>query len=209
MGSVLEAVSRARCKAKWLEIVCDLMRPAKQAQFTTFTYHSVLRPLWRPAWYELIRDVWRGNVGVDAAWTTVLADGTIQGAMPTDPTGRVPVLDTWVWSDIERRMFFIVAMDEATMTSGQIDDAAGETRYVDPPVDAVEDAVVTPGLIRPLHRIDYIGGDVPGLSAATLTRIADRTQIVHPRLDLPLDSVVLRDSPAPPAGQPLPIGGGR
>jgi len=175
VGSVVVALSDRIIRRKWIEIAADLVSPAKRDRFRHIPGWDALTKAWTPE----VREAWlalrRGELGAaDDAWfwANHIVPTGIEKDLPLAPESAVRVCDTWLWSDHERRTFFIVANTDATD-----DEIEAMSWHEERERDGRK-------VVSPAARIDYLT-DI-GLSADTLDKIADPDQVVHPRFDKPV-----------------------
>ena len=124
-GSVLVGMTNERIRRKWVEILGDLFAPYKREQYTKFPYYNQIVPMWNNAWKQAADEMFRRNITADEAWNIITQSGDIFGNLPLAPgASSTHVTDTWVWSQHERRIFYIVKADqaaaEASLAEGEI-----------------------------------------------------------------------------------------
>jgi len=203
VGSTIVCCSDSLIRRKWLEICCDLVSPTKRENFRNI-------PGWRylcDAWTPQLREAWLahdrpteqhklGRLLMDTAypltvWKDIIEPIGVLSDLPLAPDSDVKVHDTWLWSEYERRAYFIVTnedADDATVQSWQgTEERDADTGAVLPELDPEE---IRDSQINVAHvwrkQIRY-ATDI-GLSGDTLDDIANIDRVVHPRFDKPVAS---------------------
>ena len=207
VGSVIVAITRQRLRRKWLEIVCDLMRPDKRENYRNIPGYNRLCEAWSQElwdeWFELNRPTKEYPLGpllqdescAQKMWNERVVPLGLPSDLPFAPEADLRVCDTWLWSERERRNYFIVVNEDASD-----DEVKTWADHVEWDVDAdaewqtdTEGKPTNPGhrlLIRPRMCVRY-QTDL-GLSDKTRARIADKNQVVHPRFDKPVAAAYFR-----------------
>lgn len=195
VGSAIACCSDHTIRRKWLEICCDLVSPQKRENYRGIPGWQRLCDAWTPqlraAWLAADRPTrdWplsqllQDHTHSQRVWDSLIVPIGVDRDLPLAPESDVPVHQTWLWSDIERKRYYIVVNTDAD--SPTVDNwngheqsdgdtglvlprlAEGETR--DPRIKVV---------ISPRMMVDY-KHDL-GLSAAKLAKIADKAQVNHP-----------------------------
>lgn len=104
-GSIVIAVTSDVIRRKWVEICGDLLRPAKRHDFTGVQQYGAITESWRTSWYNAWKDMESGRVSPGTAWQAIVNDGLPD--LGNDPHNQVPLVDTWGWSDWERKHFYL------------------------------------------------------------------------------------------------------
>ncbi|MBE3120404.1 MAG: hypothetical protein IMZ50_16825 [Candidatus Atribacteria bacterium] len=201
IGSAMIAQSDHTICRKWLEICCDLVSPKKRETYRNIPGWTRLCEAWTPelreAWLEADRPtpIWKlSRLLEDHTFSAMLWDSLIvpigvTADLPLAPESDMPVHRTWLWSEGERKRYFIVVNTDADSPTvdnwnghDQYDGATGlvlpqlaEGEVRDPKIKVV---------ISPRRQCKY-RTDI-GLSAATLLDIANMEKIKNPRFDKPV-----------------------
>ena len=183
VGSVIIAISRSMMRRKWCEIVCDLMRPDKRERFRGVPGYERLcqawsRELWE-AWFEFSRpspDWPMGRMLMDQGapaefWNRNIVPLGIVNDLPQAPEADMSVADTWLWSEKERKRYFIVVS------------AAGQE--VEDWQNHEEVTHISLGrILHPRKMLDYPRAS--WLSADSVAKIQDAGQVCHPKFHRPV-----------------------
>ena len=222
VGSVVVAMSAARIRRKWLEILCDLMAPSKRDSYVTLPGFNTMKEMWSHEllgkWVEFYRDQRnKFNEVADAKfWTEVIEPIGLLPDLPKDPLGLRPVYETWLWSDHERKTLFIITNDDASTATVEswngrdaLDEDGDAMSYHEEQVlryhiemsdgsPAIASAMV-PEMVadKALYailpkRMVKYETDIPDLSEGSKGDIADPDVIVHPRFDKPVLSTLVK-----------------
>ena len=174
-GSLLIGIPAARIQRKWVEICGDLMSPAKRGMFTKVRNYGILTAAWQQKWYDTFWAMSRGEMTRQAAWAVIAASG-IDGDLGNDTMGDVLLTSTWMWSEWEKKHFFITRLDsEDHSLLNQIDYTKTEKAF-----------------FGGQWYIDYVT-DI-GLSSGSIDDIDDVSVTVEPRYNYTVDVSKLRDS---------------
>lgn len=206
-GSVVVPVSDARIRRKWIEILCDYPSKAKRATYAgRIPGFDKVCAAWDTRllgeWIEFYRSHRAPfSEGADAEfWTQFIEPLGVLPDLPLDPTGLRPVWQTWLWSDEERRRFFIVT---ATASTNSVESMYGFITLAEdgtepkPTFDAkgVQNGWDKAGVVTtPKRRLDY-EKDIAGLKPETILEINDPSVVVHPRFDKPVDVAKVQPIP--------------
>lgn len=208
-GSVIVAISNWQMRRKWLEICCELVstdiikKGPNAGKMKRDLYQNI--PGWQAlcdAWEPQMQATWldwgkptaeyphgrllQDRTAAQELWDSLIVPTGVVSALPTAPEATVKVCDTWLWSEQERKDFYItVNTDEDDAT------AEGWGRQKErllfklalpsiPYVLEVEDPLPadTYRVLAPAKVIDY--ETTLGLDAGMLADIADPEKIVHP-----------------------------
>jgi len=231
VGSTIVCCSGSLIRRKWLEICCDLVSPKKRDNFRNIPGWKRLCDAWTPelreVWFEHDRSTEQYKIGrllmdksyPQVVWKDLIEPIGVLKDLPYAPEADVKVHDTWLWSEEERKRYFIVVNTDAnseTVESWQgsenRDADTGETLpdlsqelFADKPSKGFYESVINEKVVywREVYdpainlavvwkkQIKYKTELV--LSEGTLTDIADTGKILHPRFDMPvLESKVIR-----------------
>jgi hypothetical protein len=190
VGAVLLARSAEVVRRKWAEIICVLCSPVRRTahgptyaeKFADFPHTGVLSRLWKPEWFDAY---WRHerrpeDLPLDDLWRLVTGDGRVLDALPQEPLGTCHITEAWPWSDLERKQYFLCALDESGLS-------AVERETIDARGPYQVGGVTHSG---PLNRIDW-KTDL-GFAAKDVLDILDPAKIVHPKLDRPLSPTLIK-----------------
>ena len=195
IGSAMVCQSDHTIRRKWLEICCDLVSPTKRDNYRNIPGWQRLCEAWTPqlreAWLEADRPTedWplsqllQDHTFSDRVWDNLIVPIGVERDLPLAPESDVPVHRTWLWSEGERKRYFIVVNTDADSPTvdnwnghDQCDGATGlvlpqlaEGQVRDPQIKVV---------ISPRKVVAY-NTDL-ALSGAKLAKIADPTVVVHP-----------------------------
>ena len=186
-GAAIICLSDSAIRRKWLEIACDLVSPAKRASYTTITGYARLCDAWSPvlreAWLEAGRptaEYPHGRLMEDPGLAQVLWDMYvkplgIEKDLPLAPESDVRVSGTGLWSDHERKTYYIVTntdANDATVTGWQGHDEITDDKL---------------GLVIISRKVvDY--ETAIGLDGAKIADIANPSKVVHPDFTAPIAS---------------------
>ena len=170
-GGVAAAVTDQKIQNKWIETICDLMSPAKRDNYSTLPYYDLMTA----AWTEKLRQDWidwqRSKIPVitNVFWDTVIKPLGLVSQFGNAPESTKPLYETWLWSEHERKQFFIIhSPDEAAIKAAT----------------AHEDITYKDDLYKCQKIFDY-EKDIT-FSKETVAKINDPTQVVNPRFDKPV-----------------------
>lgn len=108
-GAVVVGITSQKIRAKWVELVADLIRPERRGGAYDFgPMTTSLQKAWSSDWYDAFRSMERGDITPDQAWAAM------SGKLPElgkDPRGEVPITDTWLWGAGERKLFYLCKVD--------------------------------------------------------------------------------------------------
>ena len=192
LGAVLVGKTDRQIKAKWIEILGYMVDSSTRGKIgPQFPYTATSESLWiqayRDVWETLKDTIERGkpspaewDAAVDTAWTNLLRDGRVEGAMPLDPRGDVDVITTWVWSNHERSIFLPIKLDEPLMSRGDTEEILAREPYIDPDDDRE--------VHGPNWMIDW-ENDL-GMSEQTLQEVRDPAFVFHPRLNIRVNPAI-------------------
>jgi len=175
VGSVIVAISQVQMRRKWCEIACDLMRPEKREMFRGVPGYDRLcqawsKELWQ-AWFAADREL-RLDPGAPAEfWNRHIVPLGVVDDLPLAPESDTRVSDTWLWSEKERRRYFVVVS------------AAGQEVEEWQAHEEVQHAKLG-RVLQPSRMLDYL--HVPWLSGESLAKIQDANQVCHPKFHLPV-----------------------
>ena len=184
-GSAMICLSDSAIRRKWLEIVCDLVSPAKRAHYATITGYARLCEAWSPAlreaWLEAGRPtaqyphgrLMQDDTFPQALWDTLVKPLGIEKDLPLAPESDVRTCDAWGWSDHERKTYYIVTNTDANDAT-----VTGWNGH-----DEITDAKL--GLVLISRKVvDY--ETALALDGAKLADIADPAKIVQPDFAAPV-----------------------
>ena len=160
-GAVCVAITSEHIRAKWVEIVADLIRPERRGGAYRFNFAAAVQAVWKPEWYQTFRAMENGEITPDAAWATV---SKVLPDLGKDPRGEVPRSDAWPWHQQERRQFYICKID--------LEDADIAQQG-----DYTLDGKACKGY---LYKVDYASN--LGLGIADVQDIEDEDVLIHPKL---------------------------
>ena len=204
VGSTIVCLSDSMIRRKWLEICCDLVAPYKRKDYTTLPGYTELVAAWTPelrkAWLEADRPTEQYKLGqllMDKTYPQKLWDELIKPIgvdtnLPLAPESNVKVHDTWLWSERERKSYFIVvntdAADEEVQGWQGSEERDADTGEVLPELaeGEVRDAKISLAIVWK-KQIKY-ATDI-GLSGGTLDKIANHELVVNPKFDAPVSKV--------------------
>ena len=195
IGSAIVCCSDHAIRRKWLEICCDLVSPAKRDNYRNIPGWQRLCDAWTPqlreAWLAADRPTrdWplsrllQDHTYSATVWDSLIAPIGVAKDLPLAPESDVPVHRTWLWSEGERKRYFIVVnTDTASPTvenwnGHDMRDRA--TGAVLPPLadGEVRDPKIAL-VITPRKMVKY-QTDL-ALVSAKLTKIADPSVTVQP-----------------------------
>jgi len=184
-GAVIEAITDERRRRKWIEIICDLSSPRKRDHYRRIPGWKRICEAWSPqlrtAWMDLERGKHRLAGWSDAEfWAHHIEPLGLLADLPQAPGTDRRVYETWLWSQHERKVFFIVVNDDEPDVEiwrrKRMTGAAEEGNMV----------------IRP-GRVLNFRTDI-GLSLDTVAKILDPARLVHPRFDKPVGRDTFKDA---------------
>lgn len=182
VGSVIEVIDSLRLRYKWIEIVCDLARPEKRKMYTAIPGYQYLcdhwsKELWDAWWQADRQNAFSDQDFANGFWEENI-DAQLIGLLGKDPRGEVNLTDTWLWSEYERKNWFIVVNnDEEDATKVRAWKGRQETWDNEKLI------------IHPKTRIDYETN--LSLSAESLSSINDKNIVVHPKFSSPVAKSVV------------------
>lgn len=205
-GGVVSAISDRTKRNKWMDILCVLPdpRPRRTRGGATLPSHrevyetattpiqDSLGAIWTLAkehWTPALRSAWNDwqktpkgseHDGKRAGLIQTIEGGGIRSAMGREPLGQVDLLDTWLWSEWERRNTYIVVSEAIPEAMG---DEMGR------PAVEIENG-------RNIYRVSsYVDWETDlGLSSDLLARIRDNQETVHPDFSAPLALAKFRNT---------------
>ena len=190
VGSAIVCQSDHTICRKWLEICCDLVSPKKRENYRGIPGWKRLCDAWIPemreAWLEYDRpvDKWplgrllQDHVFCDLFWSEMIESTGVVGDLPLAPESDMTISKTWLWSEIERKRFFIVA------------NADSESPVVDNWNGADERAGDKGLVLCPKRMVNY--ETEIGLDGAKLDKIAQLDTIVHPDFATPVAVALIK-----------------
>jgi len=185
VGSVIISINQHQMRRKWLEIVCDLVSPKKRDNYKNISGWQYLCDHWTPQlreeWIQLQKPnkeyphgALLQNIATAQSMWDQRVDAQLISLVGKEPIGVKDKTDTWLWSDDERKIYFITVNEDEEDLS-KVQGWQGFNNITD-----------SGNLyIMPRTQIKY-QTDIPELSAETLIDIADRDKILHPRFDKPI-----------------------
>lgn len=207
VGSTIVCCSDHMIRRKWLEIVCDLVAPYKRKGYTALPGYDSLVAAWTPqlreAWLEYDRPtkqyklsrLLQDDAFPQFVWGEIIEPIGLLEDLPYAPEANVKVYDTWLWSELERKNYFVIVNEDADRQTVQAwqgtEERDADTGEVLPELGpdevygpTINLAVVWKGQVK--YETDL------GLSGDTLANIADKDKIVHPRFDKPVAKVKVK-----------------
>lgn len=204
VGSTIVCCSDSLIRRKWLEICCDLVSPKKRDNFRNIPGWQRLCDAWtsqlREAWFHYDRSTEEHKIGrllmdksyPQIVWGELIEPIGVLKDLPFAPDADVKVHDTWLWSEQERKRYFIIVNEDASndeveswqgveerdADTGEVLPALAEEEVRDPSINL---AVVWKKQIKYKTEI--------GLTSSTLADIADPGKIMHPRFDKPVSKI--------------------
>lgn len=201
VGSTIVCCSDSIIRRKWLEICCDLVSPKKRDNFRGIPGWRELCEAWtqdlRAAWIEYDRPTIAYPLGQllmdksypQVVWHEIIEPLGMLADLPFAPESDVRVHDTWLWSDDERKRYYIVintdadsetieswqGVEERDADTGEVLPELGEGEIRDPQIKI---AIVWAKQIRYLTDL--------GLTGGTLGDIANTDKVLHPKFDSPV-----------------------
>lgn len=207
-GRILFAATDAVKRDKWAEILCDLAdpRPRRRADgkfdpSKRDLYEAARNPIQQSlgARWALVKEQWtpqaRGRwweceripnghqekpIAKAHLWGEIERSG-IRSGLGRDPTGVVDLLDTWLWSEMERKIHLVAT--NADMTDSEALESATVT------VRRSAEGQQRSALHHP-SRILRWDSDL-GYTRTELSAIRNKKKIVHPRFDRPFQKALL------------------
>ena len=188
-GGVVSAFSDRWIRAKWIEIICDLLAPYKRQRFAHLPWAAPLAQSWTPQLRDAWRDWERGRWLLDgetqdardaAFWTQWIEPRTPLDKMPKEPSGVRPIYEAVLWGskDLMTTFAIVVEAPSDAVESMNGEEPRNEITGLVVPIDAPRAVIV------PRRWCDY--PSVLGLSQETLDLIADPSVRVMPRYDEPV-----------------------
>ena len=208
VGSTIICCTDLHIRRKWLEICCDLVAPYKRNKYKSLPGWDRLCEAWTPklreAWLEFDRPTEKNKLSplledeafLNSVWQTMIEPTGVLADLPFAPDSDRKVCDTWLWSEFERKNYFIVHNANAnheTIQSWQgVDERNAETGILLTvgdlaaiklakdlgAVSSIKLAYIWKKQIN--YKIDL------GLSGGTLDDIANPDKTLHPRFDKPV-----------------------
>ncbi len=230
-GATIVCCSDSQIRGKWLGILCDLVSPKKRKDYGGLPGFQRLCDAWTPqlreAWLAYDRPTKAHPLGrllqdrsyPQVVWAELIEPIGVLPDLPLAPGSDVPIYNTWLWSDRERKDYFLVVNSDAdseTVEGWQgVDHRDADTGEVLPglsselfttkpaagfyePIEIkgvqywreVYDPVINLAIVWK-KQIRY-ETDL-GLSGGTLADIANPDKVLNPRFDKPVVPVkVLR-----------------
>lgn len=195
VGSAMICCSDHTIRRKWLEICCDLVSPKKRENYKNIPGWKRLCDAWTPelreAWLEYDRPTkdWKlsrllqDHTFSATVWDDLIVPLGVEKDLPLAPESDVPVHRTWLWSEGERKRYFIIANTDADSPTvdnwNGSEERNGVTGAVLPPLadGEVRDSKISM-VIMPRKVVAYKTG--LGISGETLAKIAAPGVAVHP-----------------------------
>lgn len=208
-GRILFAATEAVKRDKWAEILCNLAdpRPRKRAdgkfdpskrelyeaartpiQQSLGARWGLIKEQWTPQahgrWFEAER-IPEGHqekaIAKAFLWSEIEKSG-IRSALGRDPTGVVDLLETWLWSEMERKIHLVATNADMTETEA----VASAAVIVERSGSGRERRVshYPSRIIRWDTDLDF--------TRTEKSNIRNKKKIVHPRFDRPFQKTVLR-----------------
>ena len=203
VGSAMICQSDHTICRKWIEICCDLVSPKKRNTYQNIPGWSRLCDAWTPAlreaWLEADRPTnqWKlsrllqDHTYSTQLWNELIVPIGVDKDLPLAPESDVKIHHTWLWSEIERKKYFIVINTDAD--SPTIDNWNGHEERDADTGDVLplltEGQVRDPGIsfaIMPKKQCKY-EIDI-GLTGSDLDKISNPEIIVHPKFEAPVIS---------------------
>jgi len=187
VGSTIVCCDDHMIRRKWLEICCDLVAPYKRKDYTTLPGFDKLVEAWTPelreAWLEFDRPTEQYKLGQllmddafpQSVWQTMIEPIGVLKDLPFAPESDKKVHDTWLWSEGERKNYYLVYNDDANRQEVQSWQGTEERETSDPKIKL---AHVWAKQVE--YKLDI------GLSLGTLADIADPEKVKNPRHDKPV-----------------------
>ncbi len=108
-GSIIVAIPQHNIRRKWVEICGRLLSPENRDNFKNIIIYRQITGAWKKSWEDASIAMFRKEITADQAWDAIVSDNFPN--LGTDPRGDVPLTDTWLWSDWERRNFYLGKVD--------------------------------------------------------------------------------------------------
>ena len=192
-GGLQSVWTDTRIRAKWVEVVCDLLSPQKRDQFTPgliancgFTTDQIAALV--SVWTNEKRNQWLGiakqkdkkekKKQLDDLWADIVPEQIIAD-VGTDSTGTVNKTDAVIWSDADKMDYLIVCNDDV----GNPEDLIG---YEDSEVDGT-------AIKKQRYKINW-ETDI-GLTETEKGNVRNPAIIVQPIYDRPVafENIVYND----------------
>lgn len=197
VGTVVAGVSAQRKREKWAEIVCDLASPKKRDRFNPrFLSNAVMSE----TQWKVITDIWTEKLQRDyfeadglgiqdpnriIAFTQLWNDFIVSpnsgwvDAIGKDERGVVDKVDTWLWSKLERKNFFVVVNSD--LSSFELE-------------EKLRPAETTEKDVRTIKRSRLDWESKIALSADSIAKIKDVSERVDPHFDKPVLKSLIEDA---------------
>jgi len=181
IGSVVSVINYRRMRLKWIEIICDLARPEKRASYEGFPGWTYICQHWSRDKWEAWREEDVGKTlikNMDTFWKTYCEESLIS-ALGKDPRGQKNLTDTWLWSEHERKIFFIV-VNEDEVDEVKVDNWQG----------VAEQFQNGDLFITKKTRVKF-QTDIPSISDKTQDDIMNPDIVIHPKFDSPISKTLV------------------
>jgi len=204
VGSAMVCCSDHCICRKWLEICCDLVSPVKRTNYQNIPGWKFLCDAWTPelrlAWLEADRPskdfklsrLLEDHTFSASLWDSLIAPIGVVSDLPLAPESDMPVHKTWLWSEGERKNYFIIVNTDAD--SPTVENWNGHEEY-----DAATGLVLprlADGQVRdPKIKVVISPRKVVAyktelaLTGAKLAKIDDKTQVVNPDYTLAVAAI--------------------
>ncbi len=225
VGSTIVCCSDSLIRRKWLEICCDLVSPKKRDNYKGIPGWARLCEAWTPelwqAWFDHDRPTFAteeekrlyfeedrqiptkyplGQLLMDNAfpqqvWAELIEPIGVLADIPLAPESSVRAHNTWLWSEEERKRYFIVvngdADDEEVESWQTAETRDGDLGIVLPELSPGENYDPSINVVSIWKkRFDYIAD--PDISGQTMADIADPDKVLHPRFDKPIEAAQMK-----------------
>ncbi len=187
VGSTIVCISNSMRIRKWLEICCDLVSPKKRKDYESLPAYDKLCEAWTPELRETwliadrpTKDYPLGQLLMDNSYPQKLWDELIEPLgvlkdLPLAPESDVLIYNTWLWSETERKQFYIVSNTDAT------DEEVESWQGTEERVDGLNTVIAWKKQIKYQTEL--------GLSQPELDKIANPDIVVHPKFDAPVPKI--------------------
>ena len=189
-GTVQCALSSRQIRNKWLEIICSFPDPKRKhdPKHETIPGWTAIVSAWTPklraAWFDARHSgVLQSPTLLDDFWTEQIEPLDLLANLGKEPVGIANIYDTWLWSDYERKRFFIQPVTEP---DADIIEAMQGYFAADATGHEIDDPKAQPTYFLP-HRVLDWRTEIVELNEATKIEIANKGTIVQPRFDKAVD----------------------
>ena len=204
VGSTIICCTDSLIRRKWLEICCYLVSPKKRDTYRALPGWDKLCEAWTPelreAWLEFDRPTETNRLSplledeafLNSVWQTMIEPIGVLDDLHFAPESDRKVYDTWLWSEFERKNYFIIVNEDTDSETVQgwqgVEERDADSGDVLSPLlpGTVRDPAINVALVWN-KQIDY-KTDI-GLSGSTLTDIADPSKTLNPRHDKPVSQI--------------------